>query len=135
MVVLRVQGKGYEKVDKKKKRDALAVRYSFGGSRYRINYKELIVIQKLDKCNKFMCDMRVLVRNKCSVDWESWRAVPEEIKTHLIDELEPDWDIDQSDPNLMKCIDNLFKSSFWEWKFDVEHKAELNRIPEPPVVE
>ncbi|CAN6570643.1 unnamed protein product [Malus baccata var. baccata] len=89
-------------------------------------------IQKLDIRNKFMHNVRALLRDKCSADWESWRAVPEKIKTHFVNELEPDWDIDQSDPNLMKCIDNIFKSSFWEWKFDVECETELNRIPEPP---
>ncbi|TQD75131.1 hypothetical protein C1H46_039335 [Malus baccata] len=85
--------------------------------------------------NKFTHDVRVLVRDKCSANWESWRIVPEEIKTHLVDEFEPDWDIDQSDPNLMKCIDNIFKSSFRKWKFDVQCEAELNRIPKPPAVE
>ncbi|KAB2622432.1 hypothetical protein D8674_024614 [Pyrus ussuriensis x Pyrus communis] len=64
-----------------------------------------------------------------------WRVVHEEIKTHLVDELEPYWDIDQNDPKLMKCIDNIFKSSFWEWKFNVEREAELNRIPEPAATE
>ncbi|RXH69062.1 hypothetical protein DVH24_031395 [Malus domestica] len=97
-----------------------------------LNYEELMGIQKLDIRNKFMHDVRVLLRDKCSADWESWRAVPEEIKMHLVNVLEPDWDIDQSDPNLMKCIDNIFKSSFREWKFDVECETELNRIPKPP---
>ncbi|KAB2626941.1 hypothetical protein D8674_020559 [Pyrus ussuriensis x Pyrus communis] len=62
------------------------------------------------------------MHDKCNANWESWRAVPKEIETHLIDD----------DPNLMKCIDNIFKSSFREWKFDVKHVAKLNRIPEPP---
>ncbi|KAB2603119.1 hypothetical protein D8674_004124 [Pyrus ussuriensis x Pyrus communis] len=66
--------------------------------------KELMGIQKSDMHNKFMHDVRILVRDKCSADWESWRAVPEEIKTHLVDD----------DPNLMKCIDSIFKLSFWE---------------------
>ncbi|KAB2630975.1 hypothetical protein D8674_008494 [Pyrus ussuriensis x Pyrus communis] len=75
------------------------------------------------------------VCNKYGVDWESWRAVPEKIKTHLIDELESDWDIDKSDINLMKCIDNIFKFYLREWKFNVEHEAELQRKPERPTVE
>ncbi|KAB2604174.1 hypothetical protein D8674_037983 [Pyrus ussuriensis x Pyrus communis] len=67
----------------------------------------------------------------CGVDWETWRATPEEMKMHLINELDPNWNIDKSNPNLMKCIDNIFKSRFWEWKFDNQRVAELQREPEP----
>ncbi|KAB2606167.1 hypothetical protein D8674_005884 [Pyrus ussuriensis x Pyrus communis] len=42
---------------------------------------------------------------------------------------------DKSNPNLMKCIDNIFKSHFWEWKFDNQRAAELHRELEPPVEE
>ncbi|KAB2597196.1 hypothetical protein D8674_000116 [Pyrus ussuriensis x Pyrus communis] len=97
--------------------------------------KELMRIQKWDMHNKFMHDVRVLVLDKCGLDWESWKAVLKEIKTHLVDEFEPNWDIHQSDPNLMKCIDNISKSLFRKWKFNVECDAELNRIPEPPAAE
>ncbi|KAB2630725.1 hypothetical protein D8674_008244 [Pyrus ussuriensis x Pyrus communis] len=42
---------------------------------------------------------------------------------HMIDELNnnyANWDIDKSDSNLMKAIDNVFKLRFQEWKFDNE---------------
>ena len=35
----------------------------------------------------FLSDVGVLVRDKCGVDWESWRDIPYEMKMHLIDEL------------------------------------------------
>ncbi|KAB2606356.1 hypothetical protein D8674_006073 [Pyrus ussuriensis x Pyrus communis] len=43
----------------------------------------------------------------------------------------PDWDIDKSDANLMKCIDVVFKYRFWELKYDVEHDAERHRVAGP----
>ncbi|RXI04791.1 hypothetical protein DVH24_039065 [Malus domestica] len=39
-------------------------------------------------------------------------------------DVEPNWDIDKSDANLMKCIDVVFKYHFRELKFDVECDAE-----------
>ncbi|KAB2636113.1 hypothetical protein D8674_026647 [Pyrus ussuriensis x Pyrus communis] len=78
-----------------------------------------------DMRTRFLSDVGVLVRDKYGVDWETWRATPEEMKMHLINELAPNWDIDKSNPNLMKCIDNIFKSHFREWKFDNQRVAEL----------
>ncbi|KAB2603117.1 hypothetical protein D8674_004122 [Pyrus ussuriensis x Pyrus communis] len=40
----------------------------------------------------------------------------------------PDWDIDKSDANLMKCIDVVFKYCFWELKFDAERDAERHEV-------
>ncbi|RXH83138.1 hypothetical protein DVH24_003636 [Malus domestica] len=48
---------------------------------------------------------------------------------HMIDELASNWDIDKSDPNLMKAIDNAFKSRFRGWKFDNECVAALQQEP------
>ncbi|CAN6558126.1 unnamed protein product [Malus baccata var. baccata] len=48
---------------------------------------------------------------------------------HMIDELASNWDIDNSDLNLMKAIDNTFKSRFREWKFDNERVAALQQEP------
>ncbi|RXH97745.1 hypothetical protein DVH24_010070 [Malus domestica] len=56
-----------------------------------------------------------MVRNKCAADWESSRAIPEELKMQMINELAANWDIDKRYPNLMKAIDNVFKSRFQEW--------------------
>lgn len=38
--------------------------------------------------NRFRMDDGVLVRDKCRVDWESWKDVLKEIKTIMINELE-----------------------------------------------
>ncbi|RXH97559.1 hypothetical protein DVH24_009884 [Malus domestica] len=59
---------------------------TFGGSRYRITSDELIGVVKSDMCTRFLSDVGVLVRDKCGVDWETWRATPEEMKMHLINE-------------------------------------------------
>ncbi|KAB2600114.1 hypothetical protein D8674_010385 [Pyrus ussuriensis x Pyrus communis] len=72
-----------------------------------------------DMCARFWSDVGVLVHDKCRVDWESSRAIPEELKMHLIDEL------------AICFIDNIFKSHCQEWKFDNQHVAELQREPEP----
>ncbi|RXH95556.1 hypothetical protein DVH24_008056 [Malus domestica] len=45
---------------------------------------------------------------------------------HMIDELV---DIDKSNPNLMKAMDNMFKSHFWELKFNNQLAAKLQREP------
>ncbi|KAB2625935.1 hypothetical protein D8674_017595 [Pyrus ussuriensis x Pyrus communis] len=57
-------------------------------------------------------DGKALVCTRCVADWESRRAIPDELKMHLIDELVPNWDIDKNDPNLMKAIDNMFKQNY-----------------------
>ncbi|RXH78812.1 hypothetical protein DVH24_002330 [Malus domestica] len=44
---------------------------------------------------------------------------------------QPNWDIDKSDANLMKCIDVVFKYNFWELKFDVQRDAERHRVAGP----
>ncbi|KAB2600184.1 hypothetical protein D8674_010455 [Pyrus ussuriensis x Pyrus communis] len=102
----------------KKKRAEVLVRHTYGGSCYRITAEELIGVVKSDERASFWSDVGALVHVKCVVDWESWRAIPEELKMHMIDELAPNWDIDKCNPNLMKAIDNMFKSHFQEWKFD-----------------
>ncbi|KAB2606119.1 S2-RNase [Pyrus ussuriensis x Pyrus communis] len=105
----RVQGEGYEK-DKKNKRAAICVRYtSSAKSRYRITYAELVGYQKSDKVNKF-------------------RGVLERCPRGDKDGHDrcPDWDIDKTDTNLMKCIDVVFKYCFRELKFDVERDVMLN---------
>ncbi|CAN6728179.1 unnamed protein product [Malus baccata var. baccata] len=120
----RVQGEASKK-DKKKKRVAACVRYiSSAKSRYQITYAELVGYQKSDMVNKFRGDIRVLARDRCRVNWKSWRDVPNEIKTIMIDALVPDWDVDKSDVNMMKCIDIVFKYRFRKLKFDVERDAE-----------
>ncbi|KAB2636105.1 hypothetical protein D8674_026639 [Pyrus ussuriensis x Pyrus communis] len=78
---------------------------TFGGSRYRITSDELIGVVKSDMGTRFSSNVGVLVCDKCGVDWETWRAIPEEMKIHLINEL------------ATCCIDNIFKSRFQEWKF------------------
>ncbi|KAB2622494.1 hypothetical protein D8674_024676 [Pyrus ussuriensis x Pyrus communis] len=83
--------------------------------------------------NRFRIDDGVLVRDKCRVDWESWKDVLEEIRTIMINELEPDWDIDKSDTNMMKFINIMFKYRFRELKFDVELEAELQEVFRPSV--
>ncbi|KAB2617239.1 hypothetical protein D8674_013108 [Pyrus ussuriensis x Pyrus communis] len=87
------------------------VRHTYGGSRYR---DELIGVVKSDKRDSFCSDVGALVRVECVVDWESWRAIPEELKMHMIDELVPNWDIAKSNPNVMKAINNMVKSRFRE---------------------
>ncbi|KAB2608348.1 hypothetical protein D8674_011516 [Pyrus ussuriensis x Pyrus communis] len=77
----------------------------------------------------FWSGVGALVREKCAAEWESWRAIPEELKMHMIDELATNWDIDKSNPNLMRAIDNMFRSRFQEWKFDNQYAAELQREP------
>ncbi|KAB2617238.1 hypothetical protein D8674_013107 [Pyrus ussuriensis x Pyrus communis] len=62
--------------------------------------------------NKVRGNIVVLVCDKCGVNWESWRDVPKDIKTVMIDALASDWDIDKSDANLMKCINVVFKYRF-----------------------
>ncbi|TQD97616.1 hypothetical protein C1H46_016790 [Malus baccata] len=58
----RVQGEASKK-DKKKKRVAECVRYTYSAkSRYRITYAELVGYQKSDMVNKFRGDIRVLAR-------------------------------------------------------------------------
>ncbi|TQD86515.1 hypothetical protein C1H46_027908 [Malus baccata] len=47
----------------------------------------------------------------------------------------PNCDINKSNPNLMKAIDNIFKSRFREWKFDNQRAAKLQREPEVPAKE
>ena len=37
--------------------------------------------------NKFRGDVGVLVRDKGGMNWKSWRDIPEEIKTVMIDAL------------------------------------------------
>ncbi|KAB2619901.1 hypothetical protein D8674_037467 [Pyrus ussuriensis x Pyrus communis] len=59
-----------------------------------------------------------LPRTKCSADWKYWRAIPDELKMHMIDEL--------------AATDNAFKSRFREWKFDNECTAALQQEPEVP---
>ena len=71
----------------KKKRAAPRVRHTYGRSRYRITSAELLGVVKSDMRTKFWSDIGVLVDDKCGVDWKSWRTVPKEMKTHLIDEL------------------------------------------------
>ncbi|TQD91340.1 hypothetical protein C1H46_023091 [Malus baccata] len=87
-------------------------------------------VVKSNKRASFWSDVGALVRVKCVADWESWRAIPEELKRHMSDELVPNWDIAKSNPNVMKAIDNMFKSRFWEWKFDNQCVAELQQEPE-----
>ncbi|KAB2630872.1 hypothetical protein D8674_008391 [Pyrus ussuriensis x Pyrus communis] len=112
----RVQGE-----DKRKKRAATCVQYtSSAKNRYRITYVELVGYEKLDMVNKFRADVGVLVCERCR-----------EIKIVLIDALAPDWDIDKSDANLMKCIDVVFKYRFRELNFDVERDAEQHRVAGP----
>ncbi|KAB2622776.1 hypothetical protein D8674_024958 [Pyrus ussuriensis x Pyrus communis] len=62
-----------------------------------------------------------LLRTKCDADWDSWRAIPEELKMHMIDEL--------------VAIDNMFKLRFREWKFDNQHAIELQQESELPANE
>ncbi|KAB2632790.1 hypothetical protein D8674_029037 [Pyrus ussuriensis x Pyrus communis] len=100
-----------------KKRAAVRVRHTYGGSRYQIIADEIIRTVKSNKRPNFSSDVGAMVRTKCAADWESWRTILEKLKMHMIDELATNWDIDKSDPNLMKVINNVFKSRFWEWKF------------------
>ncbi|CAN6695413.1 unnamed protein product [Malus baccata var. baccata] len=86
---------------------------------------ELIGVVRLDIRANFWSDVGVLVRDKCGVDWESWKVIPEELKMHLIDE----YALSYYNPNLMKAIDNIFKSRFREWKFDNQRAAEVHREP------
>ncbi|KAB2600183.1 hypothetical protein D8674_010454 [Pyrus ussuriensis x Pyrus communis] len=81
--------------------------------------------------NKFRGNIRLLVRDRCRLNWESWRDVSEDIKTVMIDVLALDWDINKSDANLMKCIDVVFKYCFWELKFDVQRDAERHGVAGP----
>ncbi|KAB2612606.1 hypothetical protein D8674_034922 [Pyrus ussuriensis x Pyrus communis] len=75
-----MDGKGSGKV-------AVQVRHTYGESCYRITSDKLIGVVKLDMCASFWSDIGVLVCDKCDANWESWRAIPEEMKMHLIDEL------------------------------------------------
>ncbi|KAB2620245.1 hypothetical protein D8674_037906 [Pyrus ussuriensis x Pyrus communis] len=43
----------------------------------------------------------------------------------------PDWNIDKSDSNLMKCINVVFKYHFRELKFDVQRDAEQHGMAGP----
>ncbi|TQD75079.1 hypothetical protein C1H46_039386 [Malus baccata] len=54
---------------------------------------------------------------------------------HMTDELVPNWDIDKSDPNLMKAMDDVFKSRCREWTFNNECVAALQQEPELPTDE
>ena len=67
----------------KKKRAAVRVRHTYGGSRYRITADELMGVVKSDMRASFWSDVGVLVRDKCDADWESWRAIPEETEDAL----------------------------------------------------
>ncbi|KAB2597875.1 hypothetical protein D8674_000795 [Pyrus ussuriensis x Pyrus communis] len=102
----------------------------YGRSRYRITGDEIIGVVKSNKCASFSSDVGATVRTKCAADWESWKAIPEELKMHMIDELVSNWDIGKSDPNLMKVINNVFKSRFQEWNFDNERDATIQQEQE-----
>ncbi|TQE14287.1 hypothetical protein C1H46_000206 [Malus baccata] len=114
----------------KKKRAAIQVRHTYGRSRYRITADDLIGVVKSDKRASFSSDVGTMVRTKCDADWESWRPIPKELKMHMIDKLAANRDIDKSDPNLMKVINNVFKSRFREWKFDNQCAAALQQEQE-----
>ncbi|TQD75874.1 hypothetical protein C1H46_038593 [Malus baccata] len=105
----------------KKKIVAVLVQHTYGGSRYRITADEIIGVVKSDKSASFPSNVGAMVRTKCAADWESWRAIPEELKMHMINELA-----------LYKAIDNVFKSRFREWKFDNERAAELQQERKVP---
>ena len=71
----------------KKKRVEVRVRKSYGRSRYRITGDEIVGVVKSDKRGSFLADVGALVRTKCTIELESWRAILEELKMQMIDEL------------------------------------------------
>ncbi|TQE11399.1 hypothetical protein C1H46_002962 [Malus baccata] len=44
-------------------------------------------VVKSDKRNSFSSDVGAMVCTKRAADWESWRAIPKELKMHMIDKL------------------------------------------------
>ncbi|KAB2606045.1 hypothetical protein D8674_005762 [Pyrus ussuriensis x Pyrus communis] len=66
-------------------------------------------------------DIGGLVRRECSVEFESWKKVLEELKKSMLEELS---DVDEIDEKQRKYLDDLFKKHFQQWKFDVLRDAE-----------
>ncbi|KAB2625808.1 hypothetical protein D8674_017468 [Pyrus ussuriensis x Pyrus communis] len=109
----RVQGEGFEK-DKRKKRVVTCVRYtSFAKSCYQITYAKLVGYEKSDMVNKFRADVGLLVHDSCKVNWESWRDVPEEIRTC-------NYTLDDTNEELMKLMEKALRRVYKQWHYDVE---------------
>ncbi|CAN6685368.1 unnamed protein product [Malus baccata var. baccata] len=63
---------------------------------------------------ELICDIGGLVREKCCIEFNSWKMVPVDVKNFMVV-----WDVDETDEKQRKYVDELFKKKFWDWKFDV----------------
>ncbi|KAB2635813.1 hypothetical protein D8674_026347 [Pyrus ussuriensis x Pyrus communis] len=57
-------------------------------------------------------DIGGLVRNQCSIEFESWKMMPEKLKKSMMGELSVHWDVDETNEKQQKYLDDLFKMHF-----------------------
>ncbi|KAB2630865.1 hypothetical protein D8674_008384 [Pyrus ussuriensis x Pyrus communis] len=74
---------------------------------------------RADAYAKLRFDIGGLVRRECSVKFESWKKVLEELKKSMLGKLSVHWDVDETNEKQGKYLDDLFKKHFRQWKFDV----------------
>ncbi|KAB2635600.1 hypothetical protein D8674_026134 [Pyrus ussuriensis x Pyrus communis] len=65
------------------------------------------------------------MRDRCRVNWESWRDVPMEIKTVMIDVLVTNYNFDDITELIDNYLDMLFYYRYKQWKSNLHKHYEL----------
>ncbi|KAB2615199.1 hypothetical protein D8674_021787 [Pyrus ussuriensis x Pyrus communis] len=85
----------------------------------RYRRKQVSYFDDKSMVDEFRYDIGSLVRRECSTEFESWKIVHEELKKSMSGELSVHWDVDETEEKQRKYMDELFKQSFRQWKFDM----------------
>ncbi|TQD91341.1 hypothetical protein C1H46_023092 [Malus baccata] len=94
--------------------------------------------------NKVRGDIVVLVCDICGVNWKSWRDVPEDIKTVMIDTLAKyvpenakkvvmdqlvcNYTLDETDKELMKLMDEALNGGYKRCHYAVEQNGGPSKL-------
>ncbi|TQE13174.1 hypothetical protein C1H46_001258 [Malus baccata] len=68
------------------------------------------------------------MKEKCSIEFNTWKMVPVDVKNLMVHQLSVVWDVDEIDEKQRKYVDELMKKKFWEWKFDVQRAVDHAQV-------
>ncbi|CAL8119439.1 unnamed protein product [Prunus armeniaca] len=69
-------------------------------------------------------DIGHVVRTHCSMQWKSWKVMPNKIKTEVRDQLSTNYNLEDLDDESLVYINKLFSERYKQWKSDLHHYFE-----------
>ncbi|VVA39916.1 PREDICTED: LOC109849882, partial [Prunus dulcis] len=75
-------------------------------------------------------DIGHVIRSYCSMQWKSWKVMPDETKTEVRGQLSTNYNLEDLDEESLAYVNRLFSERYKQWKSDLHHHFEAFDDPQ-----